>query len=153
MSAGLENLNLLSRCADPSEKGNLRLLQSIYCILAGFRTRLQLLQQLCCAVQGYTNETDILARPSRAKGTDICLFFRLTKTLIQSTTIAWYTLQCSRCNALPKGPRTGPQGLPQGPGACHRAPGPATGPRCHITAEHTVFAASRVTLVINHFYP
>ena len=67
-------------------------------------------------MQGYTKETNILARPSRAKGTDICLFFRLTKTLIQSTTIAWYNLQCSRCNALPKGPRTGPQGLPQGPG-------------------------------------
>ena len=45
-----------------------------------------------------------------------------------------------------------PKAPGQGPKACPRAPGPATGPRCRITAEHAVFAASRVTLAINPFY-
>ena len=46
-----------------------------------------------------------------------------------------------------------PRAPGQGPKACPRALGPASGPRGRITAEHAVFAASRVTLVINHFYP
>ena len=46
-----------------------------------------------------------------------------------------------------------PKAPGQGPKACPSAPGPATGPRCRITAEHAGFAASRVTLVMKHFYP